>query len=208
MELYENDIYKYMTGLPRFWVEWDKYTHTHEKVSIHWFKKLCKRCGLSSREMRTVLRDGGHIAKRDLPCAILKRATVYHNEKKLKQELLYILKHIDPNFETSVHPCRNIGICKYIEYSKSPYISRLFQTILRKMFKEWPYYSGVESYPIDLSLNHPYNDLSPRDQYNKMAHMGENWIWHIEYNDLRRDLLKFLITRLESQLNEVTDDKS
>ena len=79
MALYENDIYKYMTGLPRFWVEWDKYTHTHEKVSIHWFKKLCKRCGLSSREMRTVLFDGGHIVKRDLPCAILKRANVYHS---------------------------------------------------------------------------------------------------------------------------------
>ena len=77
MALYDNDIYKYMSGLPRFWVEWDKYTHTHEKVSIHWFKKLCKRCGLSSREMRTVLRDGGHIEKRSMPCHILKRAEVY-----------------------------------------------------------------------------------------------------------------------------------
>ncbi len=112
------------------------------------------------------------------------------------------MKQINPNFETSVHVCRNIGLCKYIDYSKSTIIARYMQAIMHHMFREWPYYSGVEAYPIDLSLNHQYNDLSPRDQYNKMAYMGENWIWHSEYNDLRRDLLKFLITRLESELNE------
>lgn len=123
-------------------------------------------------------------------------------EKQMKQELLYILKQINPNFETSVHVCRNIGLCKYIEHSKSPHVSHLLQTIMRQMFRKWPCYSGVEAHPIDLSLSHPYNDLSPRDQYKKMAYMGENWIWYKEYNDLRRDLLKFLITRLESDLNE------
>ena len=126
----------------------------------------------------------------------------------MKHELLYILKQINPNFETSVHVCRNIGLCKYIEYSHSTPVSRYMQAIMRQMFREWPYYSGVDEYPIDLSLNHPYNDLSPRDQYNKMAYMGENWIWYIEYNDLRRELLKFLITRLESELKEVIDDKN
>lgn len=118
------------------------------------------------------------------------------------------MKQINPNFETSAHPCRNIGICKYIEYSKPSYVAQYMQAAIRHMFREWPYYSGLEAYPIDLSLNHPYDDLSPRDQYNKMAYMGENWIWYKEYNDLRRDLLKFLIVRLESQLNEVADDKS
>lgn len=123
-------------------------------------------------------------------------------EKQIKQELLYILKQINPNFETSAHPCRNVGLCKYIEYSKSPGIARYMQAAMRHMFREWPHYSGVEAYPIDLSLNHPYNDLSPCDQYINMAYMGDTWIWNGEYNDLRRDLLKFLITRLESELND------
>lgn len=64
-------------------------------------------------------------------------------EKQMKQELLYILKQINPNFETSVHACRNIGICKYLEYSKSTEIARFMQAIIRHMFMEWPYYSGV-----------------------------------------------------------------
>lgn len=123
-------------------------------------------------------------------------------EKQMKQELLYILKQINPNFETSVHVCRNIGLCKYIEYSKPTFVARYMQAVIRHMFMEWPYYSGVEAYPIDLFLNHPYDDLSPRDQYNKMAYMGENWIWYKEYNDLHRDLLKFLIAKLESELND------
>lgn len=129
-------------------------------------------------------------------------------EKQMKQELLYILKQINPNFETSVHPCRNVGLCRYIEHSKPTAIARFMQAIMRHMFREWPYYSGMETYPIDLSLNHPYNDLSPYYQYNTMADHGDTWIWNGEYNDLRRDLLKFLITSLESELNEVADDKS
>lgn len=129
-------------------------------------------------------------------------------EKQMKQELLYILKQIDPNFETSTHPYRNIGLCKYIEYMKSPNVSHLTQVLMREMFKEWPYYSGVESYPIDISLKHKYDGFSPCDQYKTMAQYGDTWVWNGEYNDLRRDLLKFLITRLESELKEVIDDKS
>lgn len=76
--LIDNGVIPFMTGFPRFWAEWDRYTYTHERVSIHWFKKLCKRCGLSSREMRTVLHADGSIEKRDMPCKITRRATVYH----------------------------------------------------------------------------------------------------------------------------------
>ena len=123
-------------------------------------------------------------------------------EKQMKQELLYILKQINPNFETSAHACRNIGLCKYIEYSKPACVARYMQADMRHMFMEWPYYSGVGAYPIDLSLKHTYNDLPPRDQYNTMADHGDTWVWNGEYNDLRRDLLKFLITRLESELND------
>ena len=75
--LIDTGVIQHMTGMPRFWAEWDRYTYTHERVSIHWFKKLCKRCGISSREMRTVLHADGRIEKRDMPCDILIRAEVY-----------------------------------------------------------------------------------------------------------------------------------
>lgn len=78
MALYDNGMIPFMKGLERFWAEWDRYTYTHERVNYNWFRRLCRRCGLKSMQMRCVLHINGHIESYNMPCVITRRATVYH----------------------------------------------------------------------------------------------------------------------------------
>lgn len=68
----------YVTGEARLFIELEMYSINHEKISHNWFRKLCRRCNVSSTQMRTDLFNMGIIEKRDMPCMLLKRAVEFN----------------------------------------------------------------------------------------------------------------------------------
>lgn len=75
----------YIIGEARLFAELDIYSINHDKISHNWFRKLCRRCDLSSTQTRTDLFNMDYIEKRDMPCRLLKRASEFNTYEKWRE---------------------------------------------------------------------------------------------------------------------------
>lgn len=113
--------------------------------------------------------------------------------KRLHAALLAMFRKLHRDIEAGNIP--NCGICDYIYFTNDgKFRSDLLHEEFKKLYREWPGYSGVNGYPIKLEgEGHSNNVIS---QY--LAATRDNAIWTGENGEQRRKLLTWTIEQLEN----------
>jgi hypothetical protein len=106
------------------------------------------------------------------------------------QRLLNALKAIlaRPNIDKSL--CADIE-ARLLENSSAE------RQLFMMLYRQWPGYSGWDSYPIRSDISDP--TVTPRDQYARNFR-GKNF-YHDNQGTQRRELLRFCIMKLEREIN-------
>jgi len=90
------------------------------------------------------------------------------------------------------------GICNAVVYPMPDEFATEVDILLQKAIREWPGCSGDWAYPVP----HPY--MSADDAYGRYTTTLRRgwWMWESpEYGMKRRELLDFLITYFEGEVN-------
>lgn len=113
-----------------------------------------------------------------------------------------VKEHEDWDPETGI--CDNIwNLWPEAELNKNAYMG-----VLHLYFKQWPHYSGNPNYPVPnpvVAETCPaataYHKSMAAKAWFQGASAPEMWDRMYEYGKLRRDLLKFVVSQLEKDLN-------
>lgn len=109
--------------------------------------------------------------------------------KAIVEKLLNGLKILKRDVEAG--EALDFGICWYINgiHCSVEYTLEM-RSIRNRLFTEWPKFSGVISYPVP-----GVQGLDPWESFSKLPR------WSGEYGELRKDLLDFMISKLDYELN-------
>ncbi len=82
------------------------------------------------------------------------------------------------------------GICALVyQLSTSSFDRSVYRTQMRRLFEQWPEFSGDCRYPIKA----PAGYYSPQEAYNSLHR------WNGTYGEARQRLLDFMIKQLEAE---------
>lgn len=116
-------------------------------------------------------------------------------KKAVLEKLLNRLNSLKRDVETGV--ALDFGICWYINDINCSVEYTLEMRIIRnRLFAEWPKFSGAISHPVPGVRN-----LDPWESFSRLPR------WSGEYGELRKDLLDFMISKLDYELNTSWLDK-